>query len=206
MFKVKRHIYYLNISFILFITIRKLIFHMIWCTCISIPTSEIAVADPWWKNHSQYVDSNFCQLSLNPISNSRALCNTGIEELTPMLLVANLANKKQCLKPLKKRLKRWHLVLIWEYSVRASQWIWTWQGFAGFQKSFASFCFGQSSLCIGRVNVPVGSLVAGWQHSGNPGWQQNCQVCSGCEHHICTCNSASARKTREWMNKWINLH
>ena len=44
-------------------------------------------------------------------------------------------------------------VLIWEYSARAIQWIPTWQGFDGFQKSLRSCALDQSSHSIGRVNL-----------------------------------------------------
>ena len=44
------------------------------------------------------------------------------------------------------------LPLIWEYSARAIQWIPTWQGLDGFQKSLRSCASEESSLSIGRVN------------------------------------------------------
>ena len=43
-------------------------------------------------------------------------------------------------------------VLIWEYSVRAIQWIPTWRGLDGFQKSLQSCPLDESSPSIGRVN------------------------------------------------------
>ena len=53
-----------------------------------------------------------------------------------MLLVANLANTKWCKIP-EKWLKPWNMgiVLIWECSAKAIQWIPYWQGLDGFQKS-----------------------------------------------------------------------
>ena len=45
-----------------------------------------------------------------------------------------------------------HMVLIWEYSVRAIQWVPTWQGLDGFQIS-VSLCLDQISLSIERVNT-----------------------------------------------------
>ena len=42
-------------------------------------------------------------------------------------------------------------VLIWEYSVRAYQWIPTWQGLDGFKKSFCPCSLDESSLGIGRI-------------------------------------------------------
>ena len=43
-------------------------------------------------------------------------------------------------------------VLIWEYSVRAIQWIPTWHGLDGFQKSLCPCALDEDSLKIGRVN------------------------------------------------------
>ena len=42
-------------------------------------------------------------------------------------------------------------VLIWEYSMRAIQWIPTWQGLDDFQKSFSPCPLDESSLSIERV-------------------------------------------------------
>ena len=55
------------------------------------------------------------------------------------------------LKPYWKWLKPWHMVLIWEYSARAIQWIPTWEGLDGFQKSLRYYALDESSLSIGRV-------------------------------------------------------
>ena len=52
------------------------------------------------------------------------------------------------------------LVLIWEYSVKVIQWIPTWQGLGGFQKSLHTCALDQSSLSIGRVKqMVVGKVV-----------------------------------------------
>ena len=48
------------------------------------------------------------------------------------------------------------MVLIWKYSVRAFQWIPTWQGLDGFQKSLRPCPLEESSLSIGRVNAHWG--------------------------------------------------
>ena len=48
------------------------------------------------------------------------------------------------------------LVLIWEYSTRAIQWVPTWQVLDGFQKIFASLCLEEIGLSIGRVNTHSG--------------------------------------------------
>ena len=50
-------------------------------------------------------------------------------------------------------------VLIWEYSVRAIQWIPTWQGFDGVQKYLCFCALDERSLSIGRVN-PYNPSVA----------------------------------------------
>ena len=71
--------------------------------------------------------------------------------LTRMLVVANLNNTKWCKKPEND----WNpgiWVIIWEYSVRAIQWITTWQGLDGFQKSLHPWALDESSHSIGRVN------------------------------------------------------
>ena len=71
--------------------------------------------------------------------------------ITLMLLMSNLANTKLCKKP-EKGLKPWHMVIIWDCSARAIQWIPRWQGVDGFRKIFASFCLNKNSLSIGRDN------------------------------------------------------
>ena len=73
---------------------------------------------------------------------------------TLMLLVTNLSNTNWCKIP-EKWLKSWHMGV-----ARAIQWIPTWQGLDGFQKSLSPFYFylfiffggggGESSLSIGR--------------------------------------------------------
>ena len=68
-----------------------------------------------------------------------------------MLLVAYFANAKWC-KNLKNDWITAKWVLIWEYSVRAFQWIPTWQGLDGFQKYLHPSTLGKNSRSIGRVN------------------------------------------------------
>ena len=68
-----------------------------------------------------------------------------------MLLVANVANTKWCKKPV-KLLKSCHMgtplrVLGESYPMSTNM-----TGFRWFLKIFASLCFGQNSLSIGRVN------------------------------------------------------
>ena len=67
--------------------------------------------------------------------------------LTLMLVVANLADTKWCKKKPEKWLILGTSVLICEYSARAIQWIPTWQGLDGFQKSLRLW------LSIGRVRM-----------------------------------------------------
>ena len=43
-------------------------------------------------------------------------------------------------------------VLIWKYSVTVCQWIPTWQGLDGFQKSVCPFALDESSVSIRKVN------------------------------------------------------
>ena len=50
-----------------------------------------------------------------------------------------------------KWLKPLHMVFIWKYSARAIQWIPTWQGLDGFQRSLCPCALNKSSLNIGRV-------------------------------------------------------
>ena len=72
-------------------------------------------------------------------------------------MLANLANTKYSRKNLKNdcNLDKW--VLIWEYSVRAIQWIPTWQGFDFwfliFQKNLHPCALGKSSLSIGMEGL-----------------------------------------------------
>ena len=69
--------------------------------------------------------------------------------LTFMLLVANFANSKWCEKPENDwNPSKW--VLMWEYSVRAIQWIPTWKGL-GFQKYLGPDAWDESSCSIGMV-------------------------------------------------------
>ena len=53
----------------------------------------------------------------------------------------------------KTLLKPWQLVLIWEYSVRAIQWIPTWHGLICFQTALNPCGFDESSLSIERVKT-----------------------------------------------------
>ena len=69
---------------------------------------------------------------------------------TLMLLMATSYNTKSY-KNLKNDWNPGKWVLIWEYSERASQWIPTWQGLNGFQKSFCPCSLKESSLSIKRV-------------------------------------------------------
>ena len=52
-----------------------------------------------------------------------------------------------------KWLKPWHVVFIWECSTRAFQWLPTWQGLDGFEKSLYSCALDKGSLSNGRVNL-----------------------------------------------------
>ena len=70
--------------------------------------------------------------------------------LTLILLVANLGNAKWC-KNLKNDWNPGILVLIWEHSTRAIQWVPTWPGLDGFQKSLRPSALEKSSLSIRRV-------------------------------------------------------
>ena len=70
-----------------------------------------------------------------------------IMPLTLMLLVANLFHTKWC----KKNKNDWNpgtWILSWRYSVRAIQWIPTWQGLDSLKKIFAYLCFDGLSLRI----------------------------------------------------------
>ena len=49
-------------------------------------------------------------------------------------------------------------ILIWEYSVRAIQWIPMWQGSNGFQTFLRPCALDESSLSIGRVNQFISSM------------------------------------------------
>ena len=62
-------------------------------------------------------------------------------------------------------------VLIWEYSVRAIQWVPTWQGLDGFQKSLRICALDESSLSIVRVNSFIASWV-GRSIQGRLSWLQ----------------------------------
>ena len=67
-----------------------------------------------------------------------------------MLLMANLSNTDLCKKRNDWNPGKW--VLIWEYSMRAFQWISKWPGFDGFQRCLHSCTLDESSPSIGRVN------------------------------------------------------
>ena len=82
-----------------------------------------------------------------------------ISPLTLMLLVANLANTKWCKKTEKND---WNPgILIWHYSERDFQWIPTWQGLDGFQKSLHPCDLDESSLSIHAYRFP-------WPFSSGP--------------------------------------
>ena len=73
--------------------------------------------------------------------------------------MANLAKKMMQKKPEKSQ-KPWQMVLIWEYAVRAFQWIPTWQGLDGFQKS-SCLALDESSFRVGKVNyVPFTTALS----------------------------------------------
>ena len=78
-----------------------------------------------------------------------------------MLLVANLASRKWC-KKLKNDWNPGKWVLIWEGSGRAVQWIPTWQGLDGFQRSLHPSALGESSLSIGRVKTNLFAPQSYW--------------------------------------------
>ena len=69
-----------------------------------------------------------------------------------MLVVALMLPIQNNAKKLKYDWNPGTWVLIWEYSARAIQWIPTWKGLDGFQKSLCPCVLGKSSLSIGRVN------------------------------------------------------
>ena len=71
---------------------------------------------------------------------------------TLMLLGANLS-KTKWYKNLENDWNPGTWVLIWEFSVRAFQWILTLQGFCGFLKSLRPCPLDESSLSIGRVKT-----------------------------------------------------
>ena len=68
-----------------------------------------------------------------------------------MMLVANFCQYKMMQKCRKNYCNPGILVLIWEYSVRAIQWIPTWKGLHGFQMSLHPCALNESSLSIRRV-------------------------------------------------------
>ena len=73
---------------------------------------------------------------------------TSVLQFLTHMLLANLANTK-CWKRLKNDLNPETWALIWEYSARAIQWISTWQGLDGFQKSLRPCALDESSISIG---------------------------------------------------------
>ena len=85
-----------------------------------------------------------------------------IIELTLMLLLTNLANIKWCKKPEKWLETLANGVLIWEYSVRAIQWVPAWQGLDVFQKSLHLRALDESSLRSVRVKWASWSCQVGW--------------------------------------------
>ena len=54
---------------------------------------------------------------------------------------------------MQKKLNPGTWVLFWEYSGRAIQWIPSWQGLDGFQKSLCPCALDESSFSIGRINT-----------------------------------------------------
>ena len=83
-------------------------------------------------------------------NNEHSPINKPSSLLILMLLVANLDNTKWC-KNLKNDWNPGKWVLILEYSSPAIQWIPTWQGLNGFQKSLRSGALDERSLSIERV-------------------------------------------------------
>ena len=77
--------------------------------------------------------------------------NRTVQYLTLTLLVAYFTTQNGAKNP-----KKWPnpgtWVLIWEYSARAIQWIPTWQGLNGFQKSLRPCALDESNIRIRRVN------------------------------------------------------
>ena len=56
--------------------------------------------------------------------------------------------------------KPWLVVFIWEYSARANQWIPTWQGLDGYQKSLHPCAFDKNSLSISKVKAWLRLITA----------------------------------------------
>ena len=73
--------------------------------------------------------------------------STDMNVLTLMLVMANLANAKLC-KKTENDCNPGKWILIWEYSVRAIQWIPTWQGLDVFQKSLHFSALDEGSLSM----------------------------------------------------------
>ena len=94
--------------------------------------------------------------------NFTSLPLTATEPITLMLLVAYLANTKWC-KNLKKYWNPGTLVLIWEYSVRAIQWIPT--SIKCFQNVLCSCALDESSLTIGRFLTSKGYFIHTVDHN-----------------------------------------
>ena len=70
-------------------------------------------------------------------------------------------------------------VLIWEHSARAFQWIPTWQGLNGFQKSLHSCALDERSLSIGRVKCfiqPASSGSAPLEHTNSVSMASECVI------------------------------
>ena len=84
-------------------------------------------------------------------------------------------------------------VLIWKYSVRAFQWVPTWQGLDGFQRFLRSCALGECSLSIGRVNVgfqiAMIFFIHGWINRNKPtdwwGNQNHSKIYVGTYHRKC---------------------
>ena len=76
--------------------------------------------------------------------------------LTLILLEANFANIQWCKKSLKMTETQ---VLMWEYSVRAIQWIPTWQGLGGFQKPFRHCALDGCWLSIRRFKSWIEQML-----------------------------------------------
>ena len=77
-----------------------------------------------------------------------------------------LTNMKWCKSPENDwNTGKW--VIIWAYSARVFQWIPTWQGLDGFQKSLRLCALNENSLSIERVNVLCWTIAAGYDFSQN---------------------------------------
>ena len=123
---------------------------------------------PWHKgthlivlSESFQVDSHMTWLTFTmvalvvPFQNyiQKTGTSTQINLLTLNYAVGGSGQYKMMQKPLKNDRNPGTWVLIWENSVRAIQWIPTWQGSNGLQISLLPCPLDESSLSIGRVKM-----------------------------------------------------